>query len=51
MVSLQNSGKQKLIRNEFEYRFFRFVLIKIKKINEQIKAFSKIFNPIAIPFS
>ena len=48
--SLQNSGKI-LTRNYFKHIFFRFFLIKIEKINKQMKAFSKSFHLSAIPFS
>ena len=51
MVWFQNSGKKIFIRNNFEHRFFKFVTIKIKKLNEKIKAFSKICNMVEIPFS
>ena len=39
------------IRNYFKHIFFRFISIKIEKINEQMKAFSKSFHLSAIPFS
>ena len=48
--SLQNSGKI-FTRNYFKHIFFMFLLIKIEKINEQMKAFSKSFHLSAIPFS
>ena len=48
--SLQNSEKI-FTRNYFKHIFFRFLLIKIEKINEQMKAFSKSFHLSAIPFS
>ena len=48
--SLQNSGKI-FTRNYFKHIFFKFLLIKIEKINEQMKAFSKSFHLSAIPFS
>ena len=48
--SLQNSGKI-FIRNYFKHIFFTFLSIKIKKINKQMKAFSKSFHLSAIPFS
>ena len=49
--SLQNSGKT-FIRNYFKHISFRFFSIKIKKkINKQMKAFSKNFHLSAIAFS